>query len=346
MTNKTKNLTEDKNSVEILGILKELEVLEQMKKKYPKLAKLSEAQTRYVAMSKFISREYGELLQSNQQEFVNLVCERAESIDTVAAENGTFVEVIYCEQWKDIPITKGGTICHPSVMNDIVKQVESQIAILKTQQDHPYTKCAVTVFTPTSMGLFSVSSRLILGIGEQKDLLDHMDNVCKQGKGRNEVYNNLEAALMERKDGYQYTFNIEKIEEKPTYYIIEDLSTWANNSPEKSVLERFNTIDEAIVKFTEYRKNEYDYSDGMAKLTLGVALGTSEIDVVHVRNNTNFIISDFMGSRINTNKQFLADIKTFHNVVGIDMARLWRDENGEQFKEPKEVNVTEVRILQ
>lgn len=182
-----------------------LDTLEQMKKTYPKLAELSDAQTKYVSMSKFISREYGKLLRSDPQEFVDLVCERAERISTVAAKNGTFVEVVYCEQWGETPIVQGGTMCHPKVANDIMKQGELQVMKLKDHaakqgEYYPYTKCSITVFTPTvsAMGLSSITSRLDLGTGEQKDLVDHMATVCKRGKEKSEIYSNLETASKER----------------------------------------------------------------------------------------------------------------------------------------------------
>jgi hypothetical protein len=113
--------------------------------------------------------------------------------------------VVYCEQWGDTLIVEGGTMCHPKVANEIIKQGELQVKKLKEQAEkqgeyYPYTQCAVTVFTPTvsGMGLSSVGSRLDLGTGGQKDLVDHMTNVCKRGKERNEIYANLETASKER----------------------------------------------------------------------------------------------------------------------------------------------------
>ena len=44
---------------------------------------------------------------------------------------------------------------------------------------------------------------------------------------------------------------------KPTYYIIEDLSTWSNNDPIKSKFEQFTDLREAISKFKEYRKSNF-----------------------------------------------------------------------------------------
>ncbi len=55
--------------------------------------------------------------------------------------------------------------------------------------------------------------------------------------------------------------------DKVSYYVIEDLSTWAENSPEKSRLERFDSLPEAMAKFTEYRGKETEDKPDMARAT-------------------------------------------------------------------------------
>lgn len=131
-------------------------------------------------------------------------------------------------------------------------------------------------------------------------------------------------------------------QDKPTYYIIEDLSTWANNAPVQSKLERFDTLLEAVNKFNEYRQNPYDYSDGKAKLTMGASVGSGEFDIVQVRNDYNYLVSDFMGSsRFNTNKEFLSDMAKLNSAIGFDKIRLHRDENGERLKTPQDINYSD-----
>lgn len=110
----------------------------------------------------------------------------------------------------------------------------------------------------------------------------------------------------------------------PSYYIIEDLSTWSSNAPVKSKLERFDKFIDAIDVFKKYRSNEYDYADGKAKLTLGVSVGSAELDIVHVRNGINYLVADFFNSAaINTNKYFLNNMMNLNNHIPIDMIRLF-----------------------
>lgn len=45
--------------------------------------------------------------------------------------------------------------------------------------------------------------------------------------------------------------------DKVSYYVIADLSTWAENSPERSELERFDSFEEALEQFKAYREKEY-----------------------------------------------------------------------------------------
>ena len=120
-----------------------------------------------------------------------------------------------------------------------------------------------------------------------------------------------------------------------SYYIIEDLSTWSTNAPIKSKLERFDNLGDAVSKFKEYRNNDYDYSDGKAKLTLGASIGMGEIDVLHVSNNENYLVSDFTGiPNFSENQYFLDDLLKLENSLGFDKIRLFKNEAGERLKEP------------
>lgn len=54
--------------------------------------------------------------------------------------------------------------------------------------------------------------------------------------------------------------------DKVSYYVIADLSTWAENSSERSKLERFDSISEAMEAFQAYRGKDAQYSDDKATL--------------------------------------------------------------------------------
>ena len=58
--------------------------------------------------------------------------------------------------------------------------------------------------------------------------------------------------------------------EQISYYVIEDLSTWAENAPERSKLERFDSLSEAMKKFLEYREKEIEYPNDNARATFGM----------------------------------------------------------------------------
>ena len=77
--------------------------------------------------------------------------------------------------------------------------------------------------------------------------------------------------------------------DKVSYYVIADLSTWAENSPERSKLERFDSISEAMEAFQAYRGKDAQYSDDKARTTFGVSVHGIEFDVIHVRNNENVL---------------------------------------------------------
>jgi N12 class adenine-specific DNA methylase len=125
-----------------------------------------------------------------------------------------------------------------------------------------------------------------------------------------------------------------KDESSLTFYIIEDLSTWSSNTAVKSKLERFDNLEDAISKFKEYRTNNYDYSDGKAKLAMGVSIGTNEIDIVHVRHNENHLVSDFTGMSVfNSNIDFLNSMKVLEKNIGFEKIKIYRNENGERLKE-------------
>ncbi len=66
--------------------------------------------------------------------------------------------------------------------------------------------------------------------------------------------------------------------DRVSYYGIEDLSTWAENSPEKSRLERFESLPEAMAKFTEYREKETEEIKDFVKQRFEYQLKSSGLD--------------------------------------------------------------------
>ena len=167
-----------------------LSTLESMKKEYSKLETLSSLQLSYIAKSEYIKREYGNLLKTNPDKFVDSVSERAEALNKVISKNGAFVEVNFCEQWTDKPIVQDGTLMHPKVADSIIKQAEIQIRGLKSEAEQtgdyfPYNKCALTVFTKEGTDFSAYYTRIDIGDGAQNSLSDHLEQLC--GKESNLV---------------------------------------------------------------------------------------------------------------------------------------------------------------
>ena len=122
--------------------------------------------------------------------------------------------------------------------------------------------------------------------------------------------------------------------DKVSYYVIEDLSTWAENSPEKSRLERFDSLPEAVAKFAEYQgKNTEDKPD-MAKATFGCNVNGSEFDLIHVRNHENCLSLDFTHSKAaGESSRFMDDLQILYDEVGFDKVRVHREMSPEEVKD-------------
>ena len=122
--------------------------------------------------------------------------------------------------------------------------------------------------------------------------------------------------------------------DKVSYYVIADLSTWAENSPERSKLERFDGISEAMEAFQAYRGKDAQYSDDKARTTFGVSVHGIEFDVIHVRNNENVLSLDFThSSEAKESKHFMDDLQMFSDSIGIDKVRVHRDMTPEEVKD-------------
>lgn len=122
--------------------------------------------------------------------------------------------------------------------------------------------------------------------------------------------------------------------DKVSYYVIEDLSTWAENSPKKSRLERFESLPEAMAKFTEYRGRETEDKPDMARVTFGFHVNGSEFDLIHVRNHENCLSLDFTHSKAAVeSSRFMKDLQTLNHEVGFDKVRVHREMSPEEIKD-------------
>ena len=127
--------------------------------------------------------------------------------------------------------------------------------------------------------------------------------------------------------------HMDMVNDKVSYYVIEDLSIWAENSQNRSELERFDSFTEALEKFKEYRKKAAQFNDDKARTTLGFNVHGSEFDVIHARNNENVLSLDFThSSETKHSARFMDDLQILCNEL-VDRVRVHRDMSPEEVKD-------------
>lgn len=127
---------------------------------------------------------------------------------------------------------------------------------------------------------------------------------------------------------------VEPDSDKVSYYVIEDLSTWAENSPDKSRLERFDSLPEAVAKFAECQGKDMEEKPDMARATFGFNVNGSEFDLIHVRNHENCLSLDFTHSRAaEESRRFMDDLQILSDEVGFDKVRVHREMSPEEIKD-------------
>ena len=127
--------------------------------------------------------------------------------------------------------------------------------------------------------------------------------------------------------------HMDMVNDKVSYYVIEDLSTWAENSPNRSELERFDSFTEALEKFKAYREKDAQFNDDKARTTLGFNVHGSEFDVIHARNNENVLSLDFThSSETKHSDRFMDDLQILCNEL-VDKVRVHREMSPEEVKD-------------
>lgn len=122
--------------------------------------------------------------------------------------------------------------------------------------------------------------------------------------------------------------------DKVSYYVIEDISTWADNSPEKSRLERFDSLSDAMEQFSQYRADIADDSDERARTTLGASVNGVEFDVAYAVRHENILSLDFTHSQTaQESGRFMEALQTLFIGLPIDKVRVHRDMTPEEKKD-------------
>ena len=143
--------------------------------------------------------------------------------------------------------------------------------------------------------------------------------------GREQLERIMEARALQK--------HMDMVNDKVSYYVIEDLSTWAENSPNRSELERFDSFTEALEKFKAYREKDAQFNDDKVRTTLGFNVHGSEFDVIHARNNENVLSLEFThSSETKHSVRFMDDLQILCNEL-VDKVRVHREMSPEEVKD-------------
>ena len=124
-----------------------------------------------------------------------------------------------------------------------------------------------------------------------------------------------------------------------SFYIIADLKSWADNAEDRSPLERFSFFEEAKARFDELLDEPYNSEaaepgpDGQppARLTLGLesADGTSAVDILHVRQGENYLVTDFTRTeRLRDDPAVMEILARTAREIDYDRVRVWEQADG------------------
>lgn len=198
------NIDNDKINMKKLYVTNPVKAIEKLKESFPQIKDLGNAELKYIANSRYISSEYSKYLGVNDAKFVELAMKQLDNFKEVLSKNKTVVEVAFCEQWGDEPIFEKGTLAHPKEANKIIANAENQIRNFKDQAEkkgeyYPYAKCELTVYSYTEKdNLSAINTRIDIGDREQKDLVEHMQQICSKGQEKNAILENFLKSTRER----------------------------------------------------------------------------------------------------------------------------------------------------
>ena len=119
-----------------------------------------------------------------------------------------------------------------------------------------------------------------------------------------------------------------------SYYVIEDISTWADNSQNRSKLERYDSLSDAMEQFGKYRADVTDESEDRAKTTLGASVNGIEFDVAYAIKSENVLSLDFTHSQTaQESSHFMEALQTLCAELPVDKVRVHRTMTPEGKKE-------------
>lgn len=175
--------------------------LDILKNDFIELQFLSEQELQYLSKSKFIADNYGKILNISPQKFTELAIGQLKRTQEAMSKKGTFIEIHLCEQ--HTPVFSDGTVIHPRIANKIIEEAEMKVRGLKADaknkgEYYPYVKCNLTVFSPAEQGLSAYHTRIDIGDGEQKNLVEHLQQVLSSKGEEGQILDYIKSSLRER----------------------------------------------------------------------------------------------------------------------------------------------------
>lgn len=119
-----------------------------------------------------------------------------------------------------------------------------------------------------------------------------------------------------------------------SYYVISDIATWTNNSPEKAKLERFEDFGTAVSEYEKYRYNMGKFEDTEVHTVFGAAFNGYDFDVVMARKNDNILSLDFSKSdKVIKNDTFKDTLKNICIHLEVGKVRVHRIMSPDEVKD-------------
>ena len=121
------------------------------------------------------------------------------------------------------------------------------------------------------------------------------------------------------------------MEQKWSWYLIEDLKTWSENAENRSPFEHFDSFETMKARFMELRSQPYNSEIALnpsgfpyARLTLGIESmdGMSSADILQVRNGQNYLVDDFTRmEQLRDDSEVMEMLSQVADEIGFDRVR-------------------------
>jgi len=138
----------------------------------------------------------------------------------------------------------------------------------------------------------------------------------ERSKNTNTIYITMGGATTEEVEKHKIlilnTLDNKK-EDLMNFYIIKDISKWINGCSNSFV--RYDNLELAVDTFKELKKD----TSKSTSLALGVGIGDSDLDILHLKNNKNYLITDFTNvDKYINNEKFIQSLNYINTEIGFD----------------------------